>query len=93
MPKGLSLAEVARRRLEGIRGKGPIWERRSAESNDLYIEHFEPFYIAQLEASLESIDAFGYDRLLKYAEAMSRLGPEARKKLIEKIKSKVGAVK
>jgi len=72
MVKRKTIEEAARRRVEGIRGKGPTWEKEAIAADPAYKSEFGPVLTDQ-NACGEEVEALsGYAALVAYASCMAK---------------------
>jgi len=64
-----TLEQAAARRIEGITGKGPVWEREAKKADAAYKTGFGPIFSCQVEASdaVLAEGLTGYAALTSYA--------------------------
>ena len=74
-----TIEEAAQRRIEGIEGKGTVWEERSKAADSAYREAFGPILNKQNACALEveRKGLRGYDALVAYAQCMKTKGAGA----------------
>jgi len=68
--KRKTIEEAARRRIEGITGKGPVWEKESKAADPAYKSEFGPVLADQNACGEEVERLSGYAALVAYASCM-----------------------